>query len=348
VKRDKGIRVRDVFEAIYSAFDIPLTLHEKNLMPLCLRAGCEQAFRLRCNLAPVLPIVQQRQGWKRVDTLLHQTIFRGLTQSKRGEDWTLNLSGTMPKAIDKGGLMSYHIAADPTERYPTRDLLWDPILELETTASHSLPTPPVSELPGEYLPPYPDKNLKALPNYSNNDLFNLPLSAAFVPRTGVDSDIVLFSRDACRMCNFARPSAILQHRTLRTLLNNIPSMITEPLSQDYTWAFFCRFAPLGALFDSPGRGALPMVQLGSDRACLVERLEANFDNPSNAMSWLHGPSVQEKQSLHTFLPVVAGRKIDWQVVFSSLTGMQTAEMRVLSCLRLHINLGCLNLRRRRK
>ncbi|KAG1858707.1 hypothetical protein C8R48DRAFT_547030, partial [Suillus tomentosus] len=62
------------------------------------------------------------------------------------------------------------------------------------------------------------------------------------------------------------------------------------LSQDYTWAFFCRFAPLGALFDSPGRGALPMVQLGSDRACLVERLEANFDNPSNAMSWLHGPS----------------------------------------------------------
>lgn len=168
VKRDKGIRVRDVFEAIYSAFDIPLTLHEKNLMPLCLRAGCEQAFRLRCNLAPVLPIVQQRQGWKRVDTLLHQTIFRGLTQSKRGEDWILNLSGTMPKAIDKGGLMSYHIAADPTERYPTRDLLWDPIvrcyslvniceidrlllmskLELETTASHSLPTPPVSELPG--------------------------------------------------------------------------------------------------------------------------------------------------------------------------------------------------------
>lgn len=290
VKRDRGIRVRDVFEAIYSAFDIPLTLHEKNSIPLCLRAGCEQAFRLRCNLAPVPLIVQQRQGWKRVDTLLHQTIFRGLTQSKRGEAWTLNLSGTMSKAIDRGGLMSYHIAADPTERYPERDLLWDPILELKTTTSHSLPTPPVLELPDEYLPPYPNQNPNALPFYSNNDLFNLPLSAAFVPRTSMGNDIVLPPQGACRICNFARLSSILQHRTLFTLLNNIPPSIMEPSSQDYIWAFFCRFVPLGALFDSPRREPLPMVQLGSDRARLVEGLEANFENPSSTMLWLHGPA----------------------------------------------------------
>jgi hypothetical protein len=181
VKRDRGIRVRDVFEAIYSAFDTPLTLHEKNSIPLCLRAGCEQAFRLRCNLAPVPPIVQQRQGWKRVDTLLHQTIFRGLTQSKRGEAWTLNLSGTMSKAIDRGGLKSNYIAADSTGRYPEKDLLWDPIvrcyslvniceidrlplmskLELKTTVSHSLPTPPVLELPGVGFP-FPSHELCAL------------------------------------------------------------------------------------------------------------------------------------------------------------------------------------------
>ncbi|KAG2130620.1 uncharacterized protein EDB93DRAFT_1047185, partial [Suillus bovinus] len=91
VKRDEGIRVRDVFEAIYSAFDIPITLYEKSLMPPRLHAGCEEAFRLRCDLAPVPLIMQQCQGWKRIDTLLHETIFRGLTQSKRGEDWTLNL-----------------------------------------------------------------------------------------------------------------------------------------------------------------------------------------------------------------------------------------------------------------
>jgi hypothetical protein len=33
-----------------------------------------------------------------------------------------------------------------------------------------------------------------------------------------------------------------------------------------------------------------MIQLGSDRARLVEKLEADFENPSNAMSWLHGPA----------------------------------------------------------
>ncbi|KAG1780763.1 hypothetical protein EV702DRAFT_738173, partial [Suillus placidus] len=125
VERDEGVRVRDVFEAIYSAFDLPLTPYEKSLIPLHLRAGCEETFRLRCNLAPVLPIVQQRQGWKRVDALLHETVFRGLAQSKQGGGWILNLSGTMSKAIDRRRLISDHIAADPTARYR---VLWDPIV----------------------------------------------------------------------------------------------------------------------------------------------------------------------------------------------------------------------------
>lgn len=96
VKRDKGIRVRDVFEAIYAAFDVPLTPHEKGLIPHHRRAAYEEAFRLRCKLAPGLPIVEQRQGWKRVDMLLHETLFRGLTQPKSGGDWVLNLSGSVP------------------------------------------------------------------------------------------------------------------------------------------------------------------------------------------------------------------------------------------------------------
>ncbi|KAG1727991.1 hypothetical protein EDB19DRAFT_1913958 [Suillus lakei] len=96
VKRDKGIRVRDVFEAIYAAFDVPLTPHEKGLIPHHRRAVYEEAFRLRCKLAAGLPIVEQRQGWKRVDMLLHETLFRGLTQPKSGGDWVLNLSGSVP------------------------------------------------------------------------------------------------------------------------------------------------------------------------------------------------------------------------------------------------------------
>jgi hypothetical protein len=96
VKRDKGIRVRDVFEAIYAAFDVPLTPHEKGLIPHHRRAVYEEAFRLRCKLVPGLPIVEQRQGWKRVDMLLHETLFRGLTQPKSGGDWVLNLSGSVP------------------------------------------------------------------------------------------------------------------------------------------------------------------------------------------------------------------------------------------------------------
>ncbi|KAG2106658.1 uncharacterized protein F5147DRAFT_837876 [Suillus discolor] len=96
VKRDRGIRVRDVFEAIHAAFDAPLTPHEKSLIPHHRRAVYEEAFRLRCKLAAGLPIVEQRKGWKRVDMLLHETLFRGLTQPKSGGDWVLNLSGSVP------------------------------------------------------------------------------------------------------------------------------------------------------------------------------------------------------------------------------------------------------------
>ncbi|KAG2038207.1 hypothetical protein BDR03DRAFT_319909 [Suillus americanus] len=101
---------------------------------------------------------------------------------------------------------------------------------------------------------------------------------------------MLPSRGVCRICNIVRSSATLQHRTLCNLLDDIPPLIPEPSSQDYTWAFFCRFVPLCASFDSPGRGPLPVIQLGSDRACLIERLEVDLDNPKNTMSWLHGPS----------------------------------------------------------
>ncbi|KIJ17580.1 hypothetical protein PAXINDRAFT_9526 [Paxillus involutus ATCC 200175] len=93
VKRAQGIRCRDVFEAIYDTFNEQLTREERRLVPD--RHACEEAFRLRCALAAGLPDVERALGWKRVDVLLHRTIFLGLTQAKSGGDWILNL-GTLP------------------------------------------------------------------------------------------------------------------------------------------------------------------------------------------------------------------------------------------------------------
>lgn len=89
VKNAHGIRCRDVFEAIYKTFNEQLTLEERRLV--CDHQAVEDAFRLRCKLAPGLPEVERSLGWKRVDVLLHRTIFRGLTQPKSGGDWVLNL-----------------------------------------------------------------------------------------------------------------------------------------------------------------------------------------------------------------------------------------------------------------
>lgn len=93
VKNAHGISCRDVFEAIYKAFNEQLTLEEQRLVRD--RRAVEEAFRLRCKLAPGLPEVERSFGWKRVDVLCHQTVFLGLTQPKSGSDWVLNL-GTHP------------------------------------------------------------------------------------------------------------------------------------------------------------------------------------------------------------------------------------------------------------
>ena len=93
VKNAHGIRCRDVFEAIYKTFNEQLTREEQRLVRN--RRAVEDAFRLRCKLAPGLPEVERSYGWKRVDVLLHQTVFLGLTQPKSCGDWVLNL-GTFP------------------------------------------------------------------------------------------------------------------------------------------------------------------------------------------------------------------------------------------------------------
>ncbi|KAF9240243.1 hypothetical protein BU15DRAFT_45954 [Melanogaster broomeanus] len=92
VKRSQGIRCRDVFQAIYDTFNEQLTPEERRLVPD--PSKCHEAFRLRCSVADGLPHVERALGWKRVDVLLHHTIFLGLTQEKSGGDWYLNLGPT--------------------------------------------------------------------------------------------------------------------------------------------------------------------------------------------------------------------------------------------------------------
>lgn len=95
VQDGHSIRCRDVFEAIYKTFNEKLTLEEQRLVND--RRAVEAAFRLRCEHVPGLSEVERSFGWKRVDVLVHQTIFLGLTQPKSRGGWVLNL-GTVPRA----------------------------------------------------------------------------------------------------------------------------------------------------------------------------------------------------------------------------------------------------------
>ena len=92
IDNSKGIRCRDVFEAIYNAFNQQLTLGELWRVPN--RGACEEAFRIR-NLVLGNPQAEWFLGWKRVDVLLHHTIFHGLTMNPEG-DWILNLGAPLP------------------------------------------------------------------------------------------------------------------------------------------------------------------------------------------------------------------------------------------------------------
>jgi hypothetical protein len=92
VDNPTGIRCRDVFKAIYNSFNQQLTLGELWRVPN--REACEEAFRVR-NIVLRSPQIERSLGWKRVDVLLHHTIFHGLSMNPEG-DWVLNLGAPLP------------------------------------------------------------------------------------------------------------------------------------------------------------------------------------------------------------------------------------------------------------
>jgi hypothetical protein len=96
VQKSKGITCEDVFQAIYDAYDVPLT--EKDLADYDpkLIQWCEKAFKKRCEAVPRLSEREKRIGMKRVDLLNNRTYFHGLTKADADGPWRLELRAAPP------------------------------------------------------------------------------------------------------------------------------------------------------------------------------------------------------------------------------------------------------------
>lgn len=87
VRRSKGIRVIDIFCAIYNAY------HEKirpGDFPKDQAARYIPHFYKRCDDC-ANPAEEQEVGWRRVDLLRGKRIFDGLSRSSTDPDWKLNI-----------------------------------------------------------------------------------------------------------------------------------------------------------------------------------------------------------------------------------------------------------------
>ena len=89
VERPQGIRCVDVFQGIFNAYDARLTAEEQRRFASEIDERCWRAFRQRCQDAPHLPEVNQRQGMRRVDLLRGVRIYDGLTRDARSQTWVL-------------------------------------------------------------------------------------------------------------------------------------------------------------------------------------------------------------------------------------------------------------------
>mgnify|MGYP001159211209 CR=1 FL=1 len=74
-----GIRVIDVFRAIFDTYSIVLTKAELMHFGRERIDRCQRAFEQRCNDGPQLPPVTMAKGICRIDLLRGEKIFKGLT-----------------------------------------------------------------------------------------------------------------------------------------------------------------------------------------------------------------------------------------------------------------------------
>jgi len=89
IRRPDGIRCIDVFQEIFNAYDHRLSKEEQRILASEIDDRCITAFKKRCRDAPHLPLVNERQGMRRVDLLRGKRIFNGLTRDPHSQTWLL-------------------------------------------------------------------------------------------------------------------------------------------------------------------------------------------------------------------------------------------------------------------
>jgi hypothetical protein len=90
IRRPDGIRCIDVFQEIFDAYDHRLRSEERQALAPGIDDRCIVAFQKRCKDTPHLPLVNERQGMRRVDLLRGKRIFNGLKRDPRSQTWVLD------------------------------------------------------------------------------------------------------------------------------------------------------------------------------------------------------------------------------------------------------------------
>jgi hypothetical protein len=90
IRRPGGIRCIDIFQEIFDAYDHRLRSEERQALASGIDDRCMVAFQKRCKDTPHLPLVNERQGMRRVDLLRGKRIFNGLKRDPRSQTWILD------------------------------------------------------------------------------------------------------------------------------------------------------------------------------------------------------------------------------------------------------------------
>jgi hypothetical protein len=86
----RGIRVIDVFRAIYDTYSQPLTHGELKDFGAEYIDRCKRAFLQRCHDSPEFDHIEERRGMLRIDLMRGRRIFKGLIPVS-GQPWTYEL-----------------------------------------------------------------------------------------------------------------------------------------------------------------------------------------------------------------------------------------------------------------
>jgi len=87
VKSTNGLRIIDVFMAIYNTYSRPLTREEKNTIGSEYLEKCRKSFLQRCEDSPGLTYLEERKGMLRIDIMRGRRLFKGLVPIQGTTDY---------------------------------------------------------------------------------------------------------------------------------------------------------------------------------------------------------------------------------------------------------------------